>query len=111
MRKEFIPYEQALKLVELGFDVSEIMGVLTLTENPSSAYSAILWQQAFRFFREKYSMFHAVKIKPKDKGAFYAGYVHTPTSAFGESVGSNYNTYEEAELACLNKLIELIETI
>ncbi len=69
MNKEFIPYEQALELIKLGFDEKciawypndsaalSIDGVY-LGERRSGSYKLLayapLYQQAFRWFREKY---------------------------------------------------------
>ncbi len=73
MEKEFIPYEQALALKELGFDESCIKyywtdGMFTKTyESPfnhnkrDNSISAPLYQQAFRWFREKYNINYAMK--------------------------------------------------
>lgn len=76
--------------------------------------SAPLYQQAFRWFREKHNLpsevrfvanlevydYRITKIDIKYDNSFYDGV--RPTSAF--------TTYEEAELACLKKLIEICKT-
>lgn len=113
MNKEFIPYELALKLKELGFDekcfdvYNDVKSKIWFA--PRKRTPKILFQQAFRFFREKYSAYCHIKFLNKDKGLFYGGYIDTPDAPFGESIGSNFKTYEEAELACLKKLIEIAE--
>ena len=66
MKNEFIPYEQALALKELGFDEScynqYTDGTLDLPctkyDYPDCVESipAPLYQQAFRWFREKYNL-------------------------------------------------------
>ena len=69
MEKEFIPYEQALVLKELGFDepcfawfILEGDGAkstLVLEKCPKQDIGlclAPLYQQAFRWFREKYNL-------------------------------------------------------
>lgn len=93
MNNEFIPYEQALELKELGFD-EECLD-----------YYPILWQQAFRWFREKYQLVHSV---------LQVGSDWHKTLEFTYSIdGAIYikecctKTYEEAELACLKQLIEI----
>jgi hypothetical protein len=132
MEKEFIPYEQALALKELGFDepcfgtylssfqsdwkVYELileMGMNEEFEDNRNVYllegacSAPTFSQAFRWFREKY------KLEPEIVSDMF-GYV-------GSIVDRNkpikirlspinlFQTYEEAELACLDKLIEIIK--
>lgn len=125
MTKEFVPYELALKLKELGFDEPCFVlykasnnnqlayaphGITTnsqLSQGDSNNIAAPLFQQAFRWFREKY---HIIG-EPKYKGG-----LTTKTSWYDYIIYSNidwkednkqYKTYEEAELACLDKLIDL----
>ncbi len=106
MNKEFIPYQQALELKELGFDelcyaYYDCEWDLKLIPNKSKflscEYAAPLYQQAFRWFREKYG----IHITPNkfDTTTWIAewGYWESPV----------YYSYEEAELACLIKLIEI----
>jgi hypothetical protein len=66
MNKEFIPYEESLVLKELGFDEpcygyygSHQVYFWTVKtpghyDNDNNALPAPLYQQAFRWFREKY---------------------------------------------------------
>jgi hypothetical protein len=69
MNKEFIPHEQALELKELGFkeecsahylddDDLELKWKIyrNLSFNTNNCLQAPLYQQAFRFFREKYGV-------------------------------------------------------
>jgi hypothetical protein len=60
--------------------------------------SAPLYQQAFRWFREKHGL--NSYIYKNLAGANFWGYYNSKTGGT-----SPYNTYEEAKLACLNKLI------
>jgi len=108
MNKEFIPHEQALELKELGFDFedydilgfySKKYGVTThsqLTKN-DEYNPAPLYQQAFRFFREKYGV-HMYPTK-FDETKWWI--------EWGTWTSKVFNTFEEAELECLKKLIEL----
>jgi hypothetical protein len=114
--KEFIPYEQAVALKELGFDEtcfgfhSKIHGLMMVkTSGSSSLYKdageclAPLYQQAFRWFRENYDMIHNVDRIFKDE------FGYTITLGDNEPInGLWFNSYEEAELECLKKLIEII---
>jgi hypothetical protein len=118
MKTEFIPYEQALELKELSFDewcynVYEKDGKLCNTyestrwqhENPKLIIKAPLFQQAFRWFREK--GFHCAimpKITPSNSVVYYM-YEGKPKKNWDNC----FETYEEAELACLNKLIEIVK--
>ena len=102
MEKEFIPYEQALALKELGFDelCLKSYGIDgLLNQNDSSLYlSAPLYQQAFRFFREKYKSNFIIGFG--NDGGYYR---------IGNLFSKWYKTYEEAELECLKKLIEIVK--
>jgi hypothetical protein len=108
MNKEFIPYEQAFELKELGFDeqcfghFSHYLNEEILTEN---IVSAPLYQQAFRWFREKHNL-------PSNLELFHIGWDYVIYLNVTEEVDFNegpWNTYEEAELACLRKLIEIVK--
>jgi hypothetical protein len=120
MNKEFIPYEQALELKELGFDEKcygyyDSIGELNTVEDyarlganilemlskefNSVSYmkemcSAPLYQQAFRWFRDKYDLF--ISIMHYENG-------------YSINDLRRFDTYEEAELACLKKLIEIVK--
>ena len=121
MNKEFIPYEQALELKELGFD--EPYYFATYLDSPnlipreeedgwdlSKGIIAPLYQQAFRWFREKYGLFGDYTIGD-DWNNFYWQIWRNDTMTKTYVCSSNYvfETYEEAELACLNKLIEIVK--
>jgi hypothetical protein len=61
------------------------------------------FSQAFRFFREKYKLDSYVKHEAPDVEAYYE-------IVIGDDVFDvQYDTYEEAELACLRKLIEIVK--
>jgi len=78
---------------------------------------APLKQQAFRWFREKYNLWVEVKVEDSVKlgtqlyywlifGAYKSYEGNDWIRALYES-NNKYSTYEEAEEACLNKLIEI----
>jgi len=102
MEKEFIPYEQALELKELGFDElclfyysdNEALRIYHQSEIYDDLIGAPLYQQAFRWFREKYDL--------------YISIVHYEN---GYSINDlrRFDTYEEAELACLKELIKQVK--
>jgi len=116
MEKEFIPYEQALALKELGFDEPCFTyyfsnGILSDTPRESGDdinCSAPLYQQAFRWFREKYN-YDIVVSGSYNLGKKYYYRIETPPTIGFQFFYKDYTTYEEAELACLNKLIEIIK--
>ena len=119
MYKEFIPYEQALELKELGFDDYNIAWYAIVDEKPKMVFlnygshlCAPLYQQAFRWFREKHDLFSSVSVDQTMEPKFcyalskYAGPYDWAILVFNSEL---YYTYEEAELACLNKLIEIVK--
>ena len=123
MNKEFIPYEQALELKELGFDeecmamyhLKKIDGIikseLILKEtniNISDVFTRTpLYQQAFRWFREKYELVSWVSLGSQNSREYIFGIL--TDSTFIGSYNTNFSTHEEAELACLKKLIEIVK--
>jgi hypothetical protein len=68
--------------------------------------SAPTWQSAFRWFREKYDLHHVIHQFTFKKGTDeeYLAEVGKADDTFSEC-----RTYEDAEVACLEKLIEIIE--
>ena len=113
MNKEFVPYELALKLKQLGFDEpcfgSYIDGKLT------SLLDCILWgdvkgdlpsplfQQAFRWFRDKGFLIDVTSLNT-DEYEFYIKWSYAYSF-----LSDTYKTFPEAELACLEKLIDIIQ--
>ena len=115
MRNEFIPYEEALALKELGFE-EKCLGYYyngdyflgtanSLSYKEMGNINAILtplYQQAFRWFREKYSL----KGYPVYRSLLDDSEHWWDWLIIGEEITyKKYDTYEEAELACLRKLI------
>jgi hypothetical protein len=126
MDKEFVPYEEALALKALGFDemcIGRYMATGTLftykeednnflmriggtKENSEGYCTAPLYQQAFRWFREKYGM--KFYIKQDNWNHWCTPMIHIPETDSHEDICDSYETYEEAELECLQKLIEIV---
>ena len=135
--KDFVPYNEALKLKELGFNEPCIFGYndyrvlrskiassfdgdfIKWNEKYDRDLKAPLYQQAFRFFREKYQW--QSYIEPtSDQHNRELGYNYC---LWNNKTGEEYNTmpqncpsgdwefekYEDAELACLIKLIEIVK--
>ena len=113
MEKEFIPYQEALELKQLGFDepclgwfASDRTLVKEVTEKTDFTL-APTFSQAFRFFREKYNINTVISWRDdllnydisltemKKHGYFY--------------YKDNFTTYEEAELECLKQLIKIVK--
>ena len=126
MEKEFVPYELALKIKELGFD-EECFSYYDLNNKPNFFGSDNLmdthcvqvnrptYSQAFRFFREKHyliSSIYQLGVSVKT-GLSSFEYMIDKLNNLGLSQFIEdfpYNTYEEAEIACLENLIELVES-
>lgn len=117
MEKEFVRYDQAVALKEFGFDEpcitfyhndTSFIGAISKDSTITKGYkngiywrtSAPLKQQAFRFFREKYVLYPEVD---KDVTGFY--------TAWKSFWIGGFKTYEEAEEACLDKLIEIARSV
>jgi hypothetical protein len=135
MNKKFIPYGLALRLGSLGFDepcfgyyvegdlrgvnlgIEQLGGIKPYyqrfgfhslsnhdIDNPKKiVVTAPTWQQAFRWFREKG---YLISFSSHDDSIhdFYIKW--QPSKSI---LSDTYDTYEEAEIACLEKLIEIVE--
>jgi len=103
MNKEFIPYEQALELKELGFDEPCIAIWIDIIPLP-------LYQQVFRWFREKYDLnafvYANTHISIELSLTEPRKYFYLIDTEEGLEESKDFNTYEEAELECLKQLIE-----
>ena len=140
MEKEFVPYQEALELKQLGFDepcfgkwLSSLqsnwkdyelileMGMNEEFEDNRNVYllqeacSAPTYSQAFRWFREVHNLNSWVTKEHKYKQPF-CWYIQDNYSKYDSDFmtdGVHYNTYfktyEDAELECLQKLIELVK--
>jgi hypothetical protein len=126
MEKEFVPYEQAVSLKELGFDepclkefhkqnlLSNSTGEeITNTQlielyGEQDVISAPIYSQVFRFFREKHNLWSMVY--PREGWNYSIQRIDENITCTQESFHSiEINTYKETELACLNRLIEIVK--
>jgi hypothetical protein len=127
MKNEFVPYDIALAMKELGFN-EPCLGVFELIvvgdtipkfrynwesedrwfnhnkeknkfKDHDWYWSAPLYQQAFRWFREKHDLKHII---------FPVGEIYMSTIDL-HSWTAKHDTYEEAQDACLRKLIEIVK--
>jgi len=138
MEKEFVPYELALKMKQLGFNEpcfgfydeslyfpnnENQYGTFCNQKLDAPSCSAPLFQQAFRWFREKYNLRGSIMDFIDDEIGIEWDY---EIAKIGTDLDENghykplvdysiddddrkFNTYEEAEFACLKKLIEIVE--
>jgi hypothetical protein len=114
MNKEFIPYKQALALKELGFNepcfgyftncdvliqkVCKNTDFVTYTPSP-------LYQQCFRWFREKYNF--CSWVYQVDNSKYFFSILEE--GRYLDTNNKKRNSYEEAELECLIKLISIVK--
>ena len=135
MEKEFIPYTLALELKSLGFD-EPCFGRYYYKEsypmlNPRSKETELVFElgqyleqtevtilaptfsQTFRFFREKYGLHSYIEpvLVEKANSPIKYDYVILEVSHQDDLEYNNlpYHTFEEAELACLEKLIQIVK--
>ena len=133
MEKEFIPHEQALALKELGFDepcmyifdkqrnnlMCPIYGLFE-NEEPNRFLNAPLYQQAFRCFREKYKLSCFIELIDNSKHYYFDFTICDSKNRDWDDMNcfdsckriyddGKFGTYEEAELECLKKLIEIVK--
>jgi len=135
MEKEFISYELALRMKQLGFnencyrvgnpngaicwrfmDVAGVEGVgiddILQVEFDERWVEIPTFSQVFRWFREKQDI--EGFVHKSIEGNYYfvikrLGNNESNIYEFTKTVPKNFNTYEEAELTCLEKLIEIVE--
>jgi hypothetical protein len=118
MKKYFCSFEQCEKLRNLGFnevcftwywnDIGLYKGLEYGNHNKQdNCVSAVLKQQAFEFFRNKFLLFYDILLYSNNKWEF---------TIYGKEVkftfqSKEYETYEEAEQALIDTLIELATKI
>lgn len=129
MEKEFVPYWLAVKLKELGFDEPcfgyydtdglQVSIHYWYPENKNTSFtesqttnnpkiSAPTFSQAFRWFREKYNIYAIILPSYADDKVVKDRFFYEIANGRKLNQELNYhNTYEEAEQACIDKLIEL----
>ena len=144
MNKEFVKYEQALALKELGFDedcfgyyvdgelrginlgIEELGGIEPYyqrfgfhilsnhdIDNPNKiVVTAPTFSQAFRWLLNRHNLYGIIIPTETMNWTFKTmtvveDVIEVPP--YNHVDANDYSTYEEAELACLEKLIEIVE--
>lgn len=128
MEKEFVPYELAIRMKSLGYSepyfgwydhmrLKKEYSPLKNSGNQSymriEDCTAPLLSQAFRWFRDNHNIFHAIN---QTYGGKHIPYVNGEELDLDHELNEIegykwlYTSYEEAELACLTKLIEIVES-
>lgn len=128
--QEFISYEQALSLRDIGFD-EPCLGYFDTEglkvsydryqnpENRNSLFpepdttnnpkvSAPLYQQTFQWFREKHGYNCFVVSNDVGKFYYYRENLHNRKDDSEPELTPKFDTYYEAQIACVDKLIQLI---
>ena len=124
MEEQFVPYELALKLKELGFEeeclasynhVGKKLNIGEFVSHGKYSILAPLWQQAIDFFREKYDLvgnvyanasgyLYEIHHSPKRGGS------HLVDSGYeGDNDAGSWDDYPNARSALLFWLIKLVE--
>jgi len=124
--KEFVPYELALRMKTLGFAEpcwcyfennvffdSRFLKDYDYFEVMSKKYStytlAPTFSQAFRWFRDNYDL-HVEIARDKENSKLYVFFITNSDDIYPVSMDfSDGRLYEEAELECLKKLIEIVK--
>jgi hypothetical protein len=127
MEKEFVPYEQALALKELGFDETcfgyyDNKAVIIFNTNGQPVRKDWIWvknqiiptdmilaptlSQIFRWFRDNHNLCSWVY---QSNIELYHYSVLKDSRYLSPSI--EFTTYEEAELECLKKLIEIVKIV
>jgi hypothetical protein len=131
MEKEFVPYELALKVKHLGFDelcfaYYDVIKVELDTISSevcerlckhNTHIKAPTFSQAFRWFRENHNLhaepytvdMGAIEYSFQIRDLYSEKYIYDNFVGAGGSYHGTFDTPEEAELACLEKLIEIVE--
>lgn len=127
LQTEFVPYDLSLKMKALGFDEPCIYYVDK--NNNSYIYNFqthpdefIEWcgvnviptptfSQCFRWFREKYTYAGFIQLVEPEYGGDYGYVIYYKLNHLAvDHWNKGFKSYEEAELACLDKLISIIES-
>ena len=126
MIQNFLPYQESLELKELGFDEPCVgfyqdtsnlkaidqhwgMSICGISESGGFRVNDItlapLFSQVFKFFRDKYNLYHYITTHD---GSDFEWYIYDKDQLDWED-DTTQNTYEEAELICARKLIEIVK--
>jgi hypothetical protein len=120
--KDFVPKKPALALKKLGFDEPCLMAYLGKEKEPClkgdihnmwhlkakdvlNPLKTPTFSQAFRWFREKYNLKSWVQEHTAD--TFIYEIIPHVLTQYKQGETYVYTNYEEAELECLKKLIEI----
>ena len=127
MDREFVPLKESLELKEIGFKEPCLFlyrGTREInyfradpedfaTNSFLGLTTAVLFQQAMRWFREKHGMagnIHSIYLDETHTDMEYWFWIGCCNNNFNDDDDDTYyKTYEEAELECIRKLIQIIK--
>jgi predicted Zn-dependent peptidase len=135
MEKEFIPYEQALALKEIGFDepcfgyylTNLLTNKVKLFIDDRKGFSSFekttpapIFSQVFRFFREEHKLSYSIELIDNSRHYYFDFTIYDSENRdyndedCFDSCKRIYNDrkfgkYEEAELEALKKLIKIVK--
>jgi hypothetical protein len=131
INKEFCHYVQSLEMKLIGFNELCIAhyakrskygkvflniekSQYNIVKTNNNIYiDAPIFSQAFRWFREKHNLFGCIDLHTSTPIHWYIridDIIKNDYIYHSEDNDLKFKTYEEAELACLKKLIEIVET-
>ena len=127
MNREFIPYEQALELKELGYNLDSYSWWVAPVSTPSllnnkgtkeplltflnytNHLSAPSYHQAFRWFRERYGLYADLFVDDdRTFGFCVSSFAEEDRCRLDKPIKRQFSTYEESELECIKFLIEIV---
>jgi hypothetical protein len=94
------------ELANYGLYPSFVRYEINHTNDNWVCVAAPTWRSAFNWFREKYGLAGLIEIGTQE----YSFFVFDEKTDSRKVTSSMNGTYEEAELACLDKLIEIVES-
>ena len=128
MEEHFVNYNQALALRELGFDEPcfgfyddidkqfyQIHSQASIINNVKNISKSPLKSQVFKWFREKHGIWVTFEYDDCDcvetNVCWYVGkcFTYGIGPLFLTNELNDFKTYEEAESACIDKLIEILK--
>jgi hypothetical protein len=122
MEKYFVGYNQALALKELGFDEPcfgfyddidkqfyQIHSQASSSNDVKNITKAPLKQQVFKWFRDKHQLDGWAVPYYSSNEKLYSFLIENGIEENLKDSDEDYKTNEEAESACIDKLIEIVK--
>ena len=117
IESNFVPYQIAVDMKSIGFNKPcfgfyrkeklYLCDYKNVNEEKISIISAPTFSQAFKFFRERYNFISEINVYSTSDGYSYTFKILCKKYTPYKEANNAWVTYEEAELACIRKLIEI----